>query len=102
MTKLKKKHFAHLYLKKKNIFLCKKKIGFLNKPWWAGKKLKIQGFSQPCDRQQQANSIENFCKPRGPQHTYYYIVENARTRNEVHWRITVTPKRGVTSRDRSF
>ena len=28
--------------------------------------------------------------------------ENAWTRNEVHWRITDTPKRGVTSRDYSF
>ena len=24
--------------------------------------------------QQQAYSKENFCKPRGPRHTYYYIV----------------------------
>ena len=54
------------------------------------------------------NSIENFCKPRGPQHKYYYIVViivagmKMRTRKEVHWRITKTPKRGVTSRDRSL
>ena len=48
-------------------------------------------------RQQQAYSRENFCKPRGPQHTNYYIVviivagKNMQwTRNEVHRRITET------------
>ena len=57
-------------------------------------------------RQQQAFSKENFCKPRGPQHTCYYIVviivaEKKMHEREkwVHWRITETPKREVTSRD---
>ena len=52
-----------------------------------------------------AHSKENFCKPRGPQPTYYYIVViivegmKMHPRKEGHWRITKTPKRGVTSRN---